>query len=789
MLKILERKIALQLLVFYGLFVIPLVLGGAELYFFQRDALQQSAQQADLSLAQALAQDVETYVQGTVKEAQEQAQSPAASQLNRTQLAAQLDISKRIHPEISQYLVYDATGKLLLTDPQSNLKLQQSASIASYLQRLHDSRQTYLLIGQRDQETHTYSVVLATPITNAQHQLAGMIMLTLQQQQLYPHLSSIQGQFKNNGEMRIWIMDKQGTSIVNAQGAPANIPLLQRIPGLSNALHGNAGNVITREEQRDWLYSYVPIHETDWVVAVGRPVDDTFATVISFQHSLIMALIMLLVGASVFWFVMHGWVVAPLSRLAQAATMIKPDQSRKVTDHRLLVREKSRQDEIGRLVNAFSDMEEEIHTLFRKSDEQSYTRLQTLDALLCSMNEGVLLEDPAGEVVYANQRFTQFVGMSTPTVAQDTFQRKHLTERMEALVEKPEVYLEALHHAESGTGSQVIEFQVHGYYNQLGQLVPSRRHIRMRLFQVRDMAGQVIGRGKIMSDVTRQNEAEQVKQNLLAIVSHELRTPLTTIKGYATSLLETDVEVDETMQRDFLLRIVEEEDRMAELVTSLLEMSQLEAGTLKLAPRLCRLDILLTRVIENDENRQLQICLSLPAEVPVVYIDQRRIEMVLRNLLENAKRYAGANAEIAIAVRYTQETEESGIRLSLEDNGPGLPADLTEHIFESFYQVDGGRERSSSGVGLGLAICRGFVEAHGGESGPRTAVMEQPAPSSISGCQRVYSISPILHHVPLSWKKSSSKHRKSVNVCHRKNTSSSWMTSQASRISCSATWS
>ncbi|GCE18557.1 sensor histidine kinase [Dictyobacter kobayashii] len=711
MLKILERKITLQLLVFYGLFVIPLVLGGAELYFFQRDALQQSAQQADLSLAQALSQDVETYVQGTVKEAQELAQGPAATRLNRQQLNTQFSISKRIHPELGQYLVYDATGKLLLTYPQPPPNVKSNFNAVPYVQELRHVDKAFLLIGQNDPATHSYTVLIATPIIHGQQQV-GMIVLTLLQQQLNPHLLAVQQQFKNNGEMRIWIMDGQGNSIINTP--PSRLSLLQRIPGLSNALYGKAGNIVARDEQHDWLYSYVPIHETDWVVAVGRPVDDTFATVISFQHSLIIALIMLLVGASVFWFVMHGWVVAPISRLAQAVTMIKPDQSRKVTNHRLLVREKSRQDEIGRLVNAFSDMEEEIHTLFRKSDEQSYTRLQTLDALLGSMDEGVLLEDPAGEIVYANHRFTQFIGMSAPTIAQDTFERKHLTERMESLAEKPEQYLEALHHAESGAGPQVIEFQVHGYYNQLGQLVPSRRHIRMRLFQVRDMSGRVIGRGKIMSDVTRQNEAEQVKQNLLAIVSHELRTPLTTIKGYATSLLETDVEVDDTMQRDFLCRIVEEGDRMAELVTSLLEMSQLEAGTLKLAPRLCRLDILLTRVLENAANKHLQIRLSLPAELPVVYIDQRRIEMVLRNLLENAQRYAGEQAEIAINVRYTQEPEESGICLSLEDNGPGLPAGLTERIFESFYQVDGGRKRSSTGVGLGLAICRGFVEAHGG---------------------------------------------------------------------------
>jgi two-component system sensor histidine kinase KdpD len=90
------------------------------------------------------------------------------------------------------------------------------------------------------------------------------------------------------------------------------------------------------------------------------------------------------------------------------------------------------------------------------------------------------------------------------------------------------------------------------------------------------------------------------------------------------------------------------------------------------------------------------------------------MEMVLRNILENAQRYAGDGAEVTITARYAREQEDEGIYLSIADNGPGLPADLTERIFDRFYQVDGGRERSSSGVGLGLAICRGFVEAHGG---------------------------------------------------------------------------
>ena len=607
MLKILERKLALQLLVFYSLFVIPLLLGGAELYFFQYNALQQNAQQADLGLAQAIAQNVQMQVQGTALE---------------------------------------------------NIDLVQ----------------------------------LNARLLAVQHELA------------------------TNGEVRIWVMDSSGNVIADTLGVSSYTNLLQRIPGLRVALQGKPGNLIAQDQQRDWLYSYVPVSGTSWAVAVGRPTDATFAAVISFQHSLIIALIMLLVGASVFWFVMHGWVVAPLGRLAQAASSMKPDQTVKVTDSKQLAREKNRQDEIGRLVNAFSTMEEEIHTLFRKSDEQSHSRLQTLDAILRSMDEGVILENPEGQIIYANHSFTRFAGMSL-RILPDAFQDSHFTERMEDLMEAPEAYHEAVRSAERGDGPQVIEFQVRGYYNQFGQLVPSRRRIRMRLFQVHDMANQLIGRGKIFNDVTQQSEAEQVKKNLLAIVSHELRTPLTAIKGYATSLLETDVELDAPTQRDFLQRIVEEEDRMAELVTSLLEMSQLEAGTLKLAPSHYRLDTLIERAVETANTERVLIQVSLPAESPVLYIDCRRMEMVLRNILENAQRYAGdtnGRAEVEITARYAREREDEGIYLSIADNGPGLPGDLIERIFDRFYQVDGGRVRSSSGVGLGLAICRGFVEAHGG---------------------------------------------------------------------------
>jgi K+-sensing histidine kinase KdpD len=239
----------------------------------------------------------------------------------------------------------------------------------------------------------------------------------------------------------------------------------------------------------------------------------------------------------------------------------------------------------------------------------------------------------------------------------------------------------------------------------------------MHLFHVRDAQGTLIGRGRIFQDVTKQNEVERIKRNLLAVVSHELRTPLTTIKGFATSLLEeADSEVDTNWQEYSLSQIVAESNRMADLVTNLLEMAQVEAGTLKLSPGTYHLRSLLEDALPILPNHRKRVEISLPEDVPLLYLDGRRTQIVLRNFLENAQRYGGPDVVIEISATYEHEQakKRAGLTLHIADNGPGIPPHLVERVFDRFYQIESGHERSSGGVGLGLAICRGFVEAHGG---------------------------------------------------------------------------
>ena len=710
MLKILERSITLQLLLFYCLFIVPLLLGGLELYMFQHNALQQSAQRADLGLAKAIALEVESNVRAAIEEDVDLSKSQAASQLNLHQLGATFAIAKLSYPDISLYFVCNTSGNILISYPSSPNAIDQNASPCNSFRQALQQNTPFISPGRVSTITGTNVVSIATHITGSRGQSIGIMIINVSLEQFTSHLMVVRQQLSSNDEVRIWIVDEEGKSLANTERVPLQTNLLATLPGLKNALRGEQGNLIAREQNRDWLYTYLPIAGTRWAVIVQRPTDVTFATVISFQNSLILALVMLVIGASFFWFVLHGWVVAPLAKLAQAVKMIQPSQTEKVTDSKRLVRERGRSDEIGNLINAVSTMEDEIHSLFRKSDETSQARLHTLDAIMRSTDEGVLLEDPAGCIVYANYNFTQFVGISPQEILPDSFDEKLVAEKLLALIEDLDAYNEAILHAEDGPSE--LEFQVRGYYNQVGQLVPGQRDIRMRLFQVRDQAGQLIGRGKVFRDVTRHNEAERVKKNLLAIVSHELRTPLTSIKGYASSLLETDIELDNALQEHFLRRIVEESDRMADLVTSLLEMSQLEAGTLKLNPSLYRLETLLEQAIPLDERQRM--CVNIAEALPLVYVDRRRVEVVLRNLWENARHYAGSDATIEISARCEHDQSDGGLYMSVSDNGAGIPPELTERIFDRFYQVDGGRKRSSGGVGLGLAICRGFIEAHGG---------------------------------------------------------------------------
>lgn len=205
-------------------------------------------------------------------------------------------------------------------------------------------------------------------------------------------------------------------------------------------------------------------------------------------------------------------------------------------------------------------------------------------------------------------------------------------------------------------------------------------------------------------------EADRLKSSLLSSVSHELKTPLAALTATVSNLLESDVQWDEASVRDELRSIVADITRLNSSISALLDLSRLEAHTWEPRRELYDLtDIIATATDALPAHQRDRIGLDVPEDLAPVLVDYGQWVRVMRNLLENALVYAGAESRVIAGAR----DSHLAVRLWVEDEGPGIPADEREAVFDKFYRGGAGAA-VPSGTGLGLAITREIVRAHGG---------------------------------------------------------------------------
>lgn len=206
-------------------------------------------------------------------------------------------------------------------------------------------------------------------------------------------------------------------------------------------------------------------------------------------------------------------------------------------------------------------------------------------------------------------------------------------------------------------------------------------------------------------------EANELKSKFLAMVSHELRTPLTSIKGFITTLLSEDVNWDIDDQQEFISIVGEETEKLTDLVEQLLEVSRLQGGVLRIHSSACKVQDIVDTAMAQFQMLTInhQFVVDIPAELPPVECDSRRMAQVLTNLVDNAVKYSAPETKITVAARQVGKM----IRVDVIDQGDGIPKDSQGVVFEPFRQLERGRN-IDKGAGLGLAICKGLVEAHGG---------------------------------------------------------------------------
>ncbi len=249
--------------------------------------------------------------------------------------------------------------------------------------------------------------------------------------------------------------------------------------------------------------------------------------------------------------------------------------------------------------------------------------------------------------------------------------------------------------------------------------IPDGRRVTLLINStpVRAADGTVASVVVTMQDLAPIQELERLRSEFVGLVSHELRAPLSSIKGSATTLLESVSELDPVVMREFFRIIADQSDHMQGLINDLLDAGRIDSGTLSVSPE--ALDV--ASLVERARNTFVSgggrhtVLIDLPRELPRAMADRRRVVQVLNNLLANAARHAPESSPIRVAA----VRDEVHVAVSVSDEGRGVAPERLPHLFQKYARapasdVARGLAGGLAGTGLGLAICKGLVEAHGG---------------------------------------------------------------------------
>ena len=336
---------------------------------------------------------------------------------------------------------------------------------------------------------------------------------------------------------------------------------------------------------------------------------------------------------------------------------------------------------------SFSRLSEEKEAL----SNQERGRQQTL---FDGMVEGVLLVGPDGRIEFLNLSLKRLLGLVTDVRGRS----------VEAALGRPELG-EMLKRVDA-------DGQMIGLELDLTSSVGRFLQVNASVFTAPD--GGRRGTLFVFHDLTRMKQFENSRRDFVANVSHELRTPLTLIKGFVQTLLEGGAETKEDEAR-YLQTVAKHTDRLTFLIEDLLSIARLEGGEAALNRHPIRLQEIAARVAADLAPRALERRVTIVNEMSGTlegWADGDRLEQVWLNLIENAIKYGRDGGRITLGGRVLPENR---VECWVRDDGPGVPPESRDRVFERFYRVDRARSRERGGTGLGLSIVKHIINAHGGQ--------------------------------------------------------------------------
>lgn len=346
------------------------------------------------------------------------------------------------------------------------------------------------------------------------------------------------------------------------------------------------------------------------------------------------------------------------------------------------------------IVEDHSKLRSDVSKARQETEEDRSELVRRQDAIFNSMIEAVIVVDLGGRIVSLNRAARTMLNAQGDVLGQsviEAFRRHEISDVVQQVARQ----------------KQVLDVEV-----CLAGIEP--RYLRVNAVALSGGDGIYDGAVLVFHEVTRLKQLENTRQEFVANVSHELRTPLSLIKGYVETLLDGAKDNPE-VQTKFLHVIEKHADRLAYLIEDLLLLSKLDSGQVVLNLQTTGMRSEIQHVLDDLQSKAAERRVTLLNEFPAdieAPADADRLQQVLFNLIDNAIKYGRTEGSVVVGgSRLADGRVETWVR----DDGPGIPPDARERVFERFYRVDKARSREQGGTGLGLSIVKHIVQAHGGE--------------------------------------------------------------------------
>jgi two-component system, OmpR family, phosphate regulon sensor histidine kinase PhoR len=335
----------------------------------------------------------------------------------------------------------------------------------------------------------------------------------------------------------------------------------------------------------------------------------------------------------------------------------------------------------------------EMEELQRRQQQTATDAKAQQQVLFNSMLEGLLLLDRNRRISLANRAFKNLFGLKTELRGKTVMEALRVHE-LAALVERVE------------SDGQVFDYEL-----KLPEL--SERWLQVNAAAISNSAGEREGTILVFHDLTRLKQLERTREEFVANVSHELRTPLSLIKGYVETLLDGARDNPEVAER-FLKIIERNTSRLDLLIQDLLAISELESGRVKLNVQPVLMRPVGEEVFSSFKERAAARNIKLVNALSdlTARADPDRLQQVFANLLDNAVKYGRDGGTVTVS---GHQAEDGMVEIVVQDDGPGIPPESLDRVFERFYRVDKARSREQGGTGLGLSIVKHIVQSHGGK--------------------------------------------------------------------------